>query len=194
MKANSSYHHGSLRRTILEEAMAALEREGYEALSLRGLAAEAGVSKTAPYRHFASKAELLTALAAAGFGLFADRLEASLEGKAQGSEALTALLEGYVAFARERPALYKLMFSPLGYDLKSEACRLNASRALGCLMGTVGQAHAQGWKAGEDPRHLGLALWAEAHGLALLVVEGLVPEELGITEEGCRKALGALLQ
>lgn len=174
--------------------MAALERGGHEALSLRELAAEAGVSKTAPYRHFASKAELLTALAAAGFSLFADRLEASLVPGLGGTEALSSLLEGYFAFARERPALYKLIFSPLGYDLKSETCRINADRAFGCLMAAVGQAHGQGWKAGEDVRHLGLALWAEAHGLALLVIEGLVPEELGITEEGYRRALGALLR
>ena len=180
MGSKDTYHHGALRQALVTEALDALEKEGLESLSLRGLAEAAGVSKTAPYRHFASKRDLLTSLAAEGFREFADRLE-----KAAAAEPLAgvrALSRAYLDFARARPALYRLMFSPLGYSLHSEACRLNSERALSVLFRVVQRAQDAGWRRGQDGRSLALAVWAGVHGWASLLIDGLLPP--GAVPEG----------
>ena len=154
------YHHGSLKAALLVQAMDDIEVLGLEGLSLRGLAERAGVSKTAPYRHFADRRDLLVSLAAEGFGLLADALElVPLPADAEPTAALRALFRAYVDFARARPALYKLMISRLGYELHSEECRRNSERALACLVRAVGDAQAEGMAqraGGRRPRSLPL--------------------------------------
>jgi AcrR family transcriptional regulator len=189
MRKKSAYHHGNLRETLLAQAMRSLEREGLEGLSLRSLAQAAGVSKTAPYRHFADKRELLVALAAEGFARLADTLEAGLaapsadgpEGPAAGMRSLS---QAYIGFARANPALYRLMFSRLGYSLHSESCRVNSSRAFACLMAAVERAQAAGWRPTQEHRALALSVWAGVHGWAGLLNDGLIREDLlGGSEE-----------
>jgi AcrR family transcriptional regulator len=180
VEKTKAYHHGALRDALMAEALHSLEKDGLEALSLRALAQAVGVSKTAPYRHFEDKQALLIALAAEGFRMFADALEAGSNGAAANvpSSGVTALLHAYLAFARANPALYRLMFSRLGYSLHSESCKAHAARAFGCLMRAVGQAQAAGWRAAQEPGALGLSVWAQAHGWAGLVNDGLIMEDM----------------
>src|ERR1700730_569414 len=67
MAGDLPYHHGDLRAALVKAATAEIERGGYEALSMRELAASLDVSRAAPYRHFADRKALLAALAAEGF-------------------------------------------------------------------------------------------------------------------------------
>jgi AcrR family transcriptional regulator len=109
MAKNSSYHHGDLRAALIAAAGVEIERIGYENLSLRELAASLGVSRAAPYRHFADRRALLAAIAAEGF----ERL-ASIYRNATGKtpeKRLTAAGRAYLAFAAERPQLFRLMFA-----------------------------------------------------------------------------------
>jgi AcrR family transcriptional regulator len=188
MPVKDHYHHGALKETLLAEAMHDLENQGLEAVSLRKLAETAGVSKTAPYRHFADKRELLVAIAADGFRLLAEKLESvppEEVGQAGAGDAVSgirSLFRAYVEFARERPALYKLMISRLGYELHSEACRLNSERALGTLVRAVQAAQAAGWRREKDSSALVLSLWASVHGWATLLIDGLLPP--GAASEG----------
>jgi AcrR family transcriptional regulator len=183
MPVKDHYHHGALRETLLAQALRDLESDGLEGVSLRKLADSAGVSKTAPYRHFADKRDLLVTIAADGFRLLAERLESvpsvqPLAGPVTGAERLDgirSLCRAYVEFARERPSLYKLMFSPLGYELHSEACRINSERALGCLVRAVQAAQSAGWRAEKEGMSLVLSLWASVHGWASLLIDGLLP-------------------
>lgn len=197
MRTRKRYHHGALRQAILDQAFRALEEEGLEALSLRALAAGAGVSKTAPYRHFADKHELLMTLAAEGFGRLADLLEAALaepgESPTDATAGVRALSNAYVQFAQARPALYKLMFSRLGFSLHSEKCRINSQRALSCLVRVVQQAQARGWRADRDTNVLVLSLWAEVHGWVGLVIDGLLPESADNEAPVIESVLGAIL-
>jgi AcrR family transcriptional regulator len=198
VKGKDRYHHGALRQALMDEAFQVLEKEGLEAMSLRGLAASAGVSKTAPYRHFADKRELLMALAADGFGNLADALEASQAGVAKGSgdaatAGIRALSRAYLRFAAAHPALYRLMFSRLGFSLHSEKCRINSERALACLVKAVEQARSRGWRADQDSGSLITSLWAEVHGLAGLIIEGLLPEGFDKSPRSLEKAVEALL-
>ena len=182
------YHHGALREALLEQAFRDLETLGLEGISLRGLAEETGVSKTAPYRHFTDKRDLLVTLAADGFRLLAEALEVVVppgEGAPAGRsglESLRALFRAYMDFARARPALYRLMISRLGFELHSEACRLNSDRALSCLVRAVQAAQACGWKQGHDQTAVVLSLWATVHGWATLLIDDLLPP--GISLEG----------
>ncbi len=108
MKNDSNYHHGDLRSALIKAATAEIERGGYENLSLRELAESLGVSRAAPYRHFADRRALLAAVAADGF----DRLTA-IHRNARGrtpQARLAAGGRGYLAFAAERPQMFRLMF------------------------------------------------------------------------------------
>ncbi|HEX8804061.1 MAG TPA: TetR/AcrR family transcriptional regulator, partial [Acidimicrobiales bacterium] len=104
------YHHGNLRRELLDAAAAAIEEGGPAALSLRNLAQRAGVSHAAPAHHFGDRAGLLTALAAEGYQRLADALEAA----GAGGDFLEAGL-AYVRFATTHPAHFLVMFEPSLY-------------------------------------------------------------------------------
>lgn len=110
MKDDSSYHHGDLRAALVKAAAAEIERGGYENLSLRELAVSLGVSRAAPYRHFADRRALLAAVAADGFErLAAIYRKATSSGKTPQAR-LAAAGRGYLKFAAERPQTFRLMF------------------------------------------------------------------------------------
>jgi AcrR family transcriptional regulator len=110
MADDSTYHHGDLRAALVKAAAAEIERGGYETLSLRGLSESLGVSRAAPYRHFADRRALLAAVAAEGFDeLTAIHRKAIAKGKTPLAR-LTAAGRGYLAFAAERPQMFRLMF------------------------------------------------------------------------------------
>lgn len=186
MSDKEPYHHGNLKQELLERALQVLEEKGVEALSLRDLAQESGVSKTAPYRHFKDKRQLLVEASAEGFA----RLAATLE--SCGTD-LKRVMRAYVEFARARPGLYRLMFSRVGYELHSERCRINADRSMDALVQAAAAAQAAGWNAVVAPQALVLSLWSLAHGWAGLLTERLIPETLGFDEESWFETMEAFL-
>ena len=101
------YHHGDLRRALLDAACKIMEHDGALALSLRAVAREAGVSPAAPYHHFRDKAELLAAVADEGFETLGLRMKAARD--AEPGDALTAMGVAYIMFAHENHALYRVM-------------------------------------------------------------------------------------
>src|SRR4051812_37531896 len=125
LATSTSYHHGDLRRALVEAAAGLLEDKGHEALSLREAARLAGVSHNAPYRHFADRDALLNAVAANGFNELGARMA-----EARGSLGFRGVGEAYVAFALAHPRLFHLMFAgqkkdgPLDPEL---AAAMNAS-------------------------------------------------------------------
>ena len=166
----ASYHHGDLRAAVLKAARAALEAEtGGGDLSLRRLAAGVGVSPNAPYRHFPTKESLLGALAAQGFGELTDRF--SPYAQAAGSARMEGCLKEYLLFARENPALYRLMF---GRNLDPLSCEpllgLQAQACFVALMAVV----AQVMELPQDTAAVraGAAIvWSLSHGAALLDID-----------------------
>lgn len=160
------YHHGSLRETLLDAATTLLARHGAGGLTLREVAKAAGVSHAAPYHHFASLDELLAGVAQRGF----DALGAAMAQANAGADTrhnLLAINDAYVAFARQQPALFKLMFGPLlARKTEHPALRDSAERSFGVLMQAA---------AAHDPAQgalLGLAGWSLAHGVASLAIDG----------------------
>jgi AcrR family transcriptional regulator len=107
---HSAYHHGDLRAALLRAAGAEIERSGYENLSLRELAESLGVSRAAPYRHFADRRALLAALASEGFDDLTAIHRKAIAAHKTPHARLTTAGRGYLAFAAERPQLFRLMF------------------------------------------------------------------------------------
>jgi AcrR family transcriptional regulator len=106
------YHHGDLRRGLIEAAVALVTEKQDWAFSLREVARRAGVSHNAPYNHFADRAELLACVAAAGFEQVRARMQAAITKNMSAGNAMMAIARAYVDFAIENPALYRLMFGP----------------------------------------------------------------------------------
>jgi AcrR family transcriptional regulator len=181
MDESAPYHHGHLRQALIDEGLKALEKKGLDSLSLRALAESLGVSKTAPYRHFSTKRDLLTALAAEGYQLFADNLEAGEKAIAllPPENRLDGMYKMYGDFALSRPELYRLMFSRLGNSLHSERCRINAQRSFTVLIRFA--AELKGTE--EDPRDLVLSLYANLHGWVMLMLDDLIPPDVGVDKE-----------
>ncbi|MEE2851305.1 MAG: TetR/AcrR family transcriptional regulator [Actinomycetota bacterium] len=158
----SSYHHGDLRAALLTTAMGMLERG--ESFSIRAVAREAGVSPTAPYRHFPDRESLESALAAQGLrdlkaALTRDReLPCNVEGLAE-------LGVAYVEFALRRPALFRLMFGNECDDENDE--RVRAAAEVHELLATaITRVFPD-----SDPIDLALGGWGLVHGLACLYLD-----------------------
>jgi AcrR family transcriptional regulator len=110
MKDDSTYHHGDLRAALVKAAAAEVERSGYESLSLRELAESVGVSRAAPYRHFADRRALLAAVAADGFERLTGIYRRAMGSGKTPRDRLAAAGHGYLRFAAERPQMFRLMF------------------------------------------------------------------------------------
>ncbi|MBU8817979.1 TetR/AcrR family transcriptional regulator [Mycolicibacterium goodii] len=119
------YHHGDLKEAVLSAAMAKIESDGVAALSLRDLARECGVSPSAPQKHFATKQDLLLALALRGYADLGD-VVAGLKLELPVESALMALGEAYCSYVAEHPVLIQLMYAPPsegGVEPREEAFR-----------------------------------------------------------------------
>jgi AcrR family transcriptional regulator len=171
-----AYHHGDLRQALIRSALEILSEAGVPGLSLRAAARRARVSAMAPYRHFADKEALLAAVAEYGFQQLSGRLGAAAAAAADPRAGLGALGVAYVAFARDEPSLFKLMFGP-AIEQKSVHPALDAA---GCACFNVLRQAVEAAKFFDGDRDLedvSLACWSLVHGLASLIVDGRLPEE-----------------
>jgi AcrR family transcriptional regulator len=166
LPASAPYHHGNLRETLLVAADAVLTDRGVQGITLRDVARAAGVSHAAPYHHFSSLDELLAAVAERAFILLAGAIELAVGGS-DPANALVAITDAYVRFARAHPAQFRLMFGPL-LTRKNEfpAFKVAAERAFGLVL-----AAAQAQDSRNAPM-LALCGWSMAHGLSNLLIDG----------------------
>lgn len=172
------YHHGDLRRTLLEAAAASIETVGVEALSLRQLARNAGVSHAAPSRHFRDKQALLDALAEDGFNRLTAFLQEATHENATTPAAVRRrfdeLARSYVTFALAQPTLLSLMFG-LKHSPDARAELLAAGHAsMELTMRIIVAAQEAGAIAPGDPHRIALVAFATFHGIATLSSGGLI--------------------
>ncbi|MDD9965421.1 MAG: TetR/AcrR family transcriptional regulator [Myxococcales bacterium] len=167
-----SYHHGDLRRGLLDAALEVLQERGPSGLSLREVARRAGVSHGAPAHHFRDKAGLLTALAVEGFELFHAGLVRAAEPVEEPVAAFAATGRAYVHFAAEHGAHFELMFRPEHLDPAAPELALAMERAYGQLFERVLAAQAAGYAARLPAEDVALSAWACVHGLATLWLNG----------------------
>jgi AcrR family transcriptional regulator len=163
--SKAPYHHGDLPAACLNAAMELLEESGENALSLRAVARRAGVSPAAPYRHYADREALVSAVAALGYRELAERLAAAHPSPST-SEQLTRVAVAYVQFALERPALFRIMFGePCDRDNDERAAATAAVTLY--LREIVARAFPE-----TDAEAMATATWALVHGLAFLHLDG----------------------
>lgn len=176
------YHHGDLRRALVETGAEVLESEGIEGLSLRSVARLAGVSAMAPYRHFADKAALLAAIAEHGFGMLHAQL-APADAAPDPREALVAQAVAYVRFALEHPDLFRLMYRTPPIWERPSGGELDAGdTAYGVFARRIATLFPP-----EEARLALLSGWAFVHGLACLAADQRIhpapPDMLALTRE-----------
>lgn len=158
--------------TVAEELLA---EDGIEALSLREIARRAGVTHSAPLRHYPSLAALLAEVAARGFRvLFAavERAEAGLPAGAGARARLAAIARAYVRCAVARPAVFALMFRPDRIDVAAPGFARDSRAAFDQLVRAVRAAQDDGWRTAAPTRRLAGVLWASVHGVASLWSQG----------------------
>ncbi|HVL58007.1 MAG TPA: TetR/AcrR family transcriptional regulator [Burkholderiaceae bacterium] len=171
-KPPASYHHGDLRRALLETTEELLERSGLEAFTLREVARRAGVSHGAPAHHFGDAQGLLTAFTADSFALLADSMAARRrDAPPSPFEQLVATGIGYVEFALAHRARFQLMFRSDRLDVTDEALQQSGSRAyrelVDCIEALVAASRAP---RGTVQPKIALA-WSIVHGFATLMID-----------------------
>ncbi|MEZ5213067.1 TetR/AcrR family transcriptional regulator [Gordonia sp. (in: high G+C Gram-positive bacteria)] len=166
MEPRSAYHHGDLPAALVRAALELLDADGAEAdLSLRAVARRAGVSAGAPYRHFADRNALLSAVAAVGYRELADSLAAAAP-DAHTPDDLAAIAVAYVRFALDRPGLFRVMFG--GLCDTDNADRVAAVTAINTYLTNVIARTV----TSDDPAVAATGAWALVHGLAFLFLDG----------------------
>jgi AcrR family transcriptional regulator len=166
-KPAGEYHHGNLRRALLDATLQLIGEQGPDAFSLREVARRVGVDHRAAYKHFEDRAALLAELATEGYAAIAAAVQAALEkAGADAAERLLVAAQAAMEFAVEHPALYRLMSGP----------RLNEGRRFAALdRALVGNMEAlqreieAGVSRGQfvklDVLEASIAFWATLNGL-----------------------------
>lgn len=178
----------NLRAQLIAAGLARIEAVGAARLTLREVAAAAGVSHMGPYSHFRNKNELLSAIAAAGFVRLRKTLHAAARRHRDLAQAFLATGMAYEAFAHRSPQLVSLMFGGL-LPPRQQSPLLQQARgqAFADLVGLVRGAQQVGHFRGMDAEVAALAGWAMAHGFCQLALGGEVRAKL--RSHGSRQAL-----
>ncbi|MFB5148005.1 TetR/AcrR family transcriptional regulator [Burkholderia orbicola] len=181
-RSRDTYHVGNLAPRLLGVAREMLEEVGPTKLSLRAIAERVGVSSAAAYHHYANRAELIEHLAAQGFCELAHAL-AQRDANETGMRKLRDSSIVYLRFARSNPALYQLMFGPEFATGEMIPALLTArEQAFGELKSTIAEV-LQGDVQAPEVRRAARAAWSFTHGLASLVIHGILHIPEGSCEE-----------
>lgn len=176
----NQYHHGDLKNALIRAGAEILYEEGVGALTLRKVAARAGVSHSAPYAHFTDKQALIAAISTDGFQKLFDLLSGTMALHRDDPAAL--LLEvawSYLQFAQEDPARFKVMFSGI---LKEEhqypelVAMSHKTFSLVVELVTLGQQAGLLHPGAQDA--IAVSVWSLVHGFSALIVEGQISRSI----------------
>ena len=178
-KRKTAYHHGDLGAALVECGLELIEEKGIRALTMREIGARLGVSRSAPYRHFRDKDDLLSAISRAGFLELASVLERAKEGAVGGFKPqMDAMAVAYVRFALEHRAQFEVMFAAL---LEGGGTTEGSGQAFRVLEDIIREAQQQGEVRPGDPALLARVVWALVHGASILLSdEVLISGERGM--------------
>ena len=195
--AASRYHHGDLRSALLDAATRRIDKEGVDSLSLRKLAEDVGVSRTAPYHHFADKNTLLSAIAAEGFRQWHATARKIFEQEDMPAAArFRQFIHEYIGYAADHPQLYELMFGRTLWQGQSATDDLKAV-AFPCFQFQVQMTRF--WQMsgllpqGPEPLRLAQVTWGTLHGIARLLIDGIYADRSHI-DQMCDTAADLFMQ
>ncbi len=191
------YHHGNLKQELVEVALELIRDKGPLAFSMAEAAKRLGVSAAAPYRHFASRDELLEEAASQGYAIFAELLEFAYDhGSPSPLAAFESICKAYLSFSRRHPGHYMAMFEA-GVSINanpslSHFARRAKSVVESAARGLVAELDA---RAVPPPTMISDHIWAISHGVVELYGRG--PEGLRSqysAEELLESAVGVYLR
>lgn len=171
-----AYHHGDLKRRLVEEAIVMLREGGLESLSLRRLAERVGVSQTALYHHLQDKQGLLCAMGEEGIRRFDEAVRQEESGDQTPEARFEYFITGYVQFALSYPELYELMFGRTtwrgGTTPSFEQAARSSFRAYAEMVATLQQSGQL--SSGLNALRLAQVIWGTLHGLCRMHNDGLL--------------------
>jgi AcrR family transcriptional regulator len=172
--------NAGLREAIIQTSLELGSQLGEEGLTMRGIAARLGVSATALYQHFESKASILREIRVYGIDLLYDSLGPALASEVDPSEKLRGIIRAYIDFARANKWLYSILMEHDQLEW-AELAPEEIARGLRPLR-AVREAVAQGKEAGAWREDLNIELgafqlWASVHGLCSLLNNGRFDEQ-----------------
>jgi len=171
------YHHGDLRRALLDEALRTIETQGVEHLTLRTVGARLGVSRSALYRHFADKQSLLATVGKEGFRKLRQALADAWEENGHGRAGFDAMHRAYVQFAVAHPSHYRVMFGGFIESAAKDDHFISEARgAFQVLLDALVEQQNAGDIRRDDPVLMARFVWALVHGTAMLFIDGQLPE------------------
>jgi AcrR family transcriptional regulator len=171
IRKKSGYHHGDLRRTLVQAALQVVDTQGAAAVTLREVARMAGVSHQAPYRYFQDRTDLLATVAEEGLRMLHAELVEQTRLAPDSSAALRAIAIAYVGFAVKNPARFRIMYGAEAASFHDRPSLAAASDAIfNLLTGTI--AEVQRTLASDvDTLDYALSAWSMVHGLAMLLID-----------------------
>ncbi|MEM9256775.1 MAG: TetR/AcrR family transcriptional regulator [Pseudomonadota bacterium] len=181
------YHHGDLKRALLRETVSILREDGEQGLSFRKLAANLGVSRTAPYNHFENKDGLLAAVAEDGFRLFNDTMQAT-RARYKNSDGLSltrAMVKSYVDFARDNQEYYNLMYGRQTWRSGEPAPEVAkvARATLRSDIDLLRGAQSRGLIAEDvDVVQYAQMYWGTLHGISRLIIDGVYTKTASVSK------------
>jgi AcrR family transcriptional regulator len=190
-KRRASYHHGNLRAALIEAAIQLIEKQGAEAVTMREVARQAGVSSGAPFRHFASRKALMTAVAEEAMAKLRAEIERRLGERAPDGPfaGLLALADAYVDWAVDHPTHYRVLGDrPLVDFYRSEALVRDNRWIRETMLGLFAAAQARSLLRDCDIGLIAFQCRAMAYGLARMHVDAHLAE-FGIAPEKARGAM-----
>lgn len=177
-----AYHHGDLRNALVDAAVAAARERGPSAVLLRDIARQVGVSHNAGYRHFASREDLLTAVAERGLGELAANMQTGLDAapkrrdpKERARQRLRAIGRAYVEFAVSEPGLFRTIWAAAAYPATASDDGTSGGQAPDpylLLNAVLDELVAAGAIPPARRPYSETAAWSAVHGLATLVIDG----------------------
>jgi AcrR family transcriptional regulator len=184
VKRPSGHHHGDLRRVLERAALELVVAKGVGGFTMAEASRRAGVSVAAPYKHYADRDALLSALVVRAYTEQREQYRAAMSQVTDPGEQLAAFAASYVQFAADQPALFELTFAA-GLDKARFPVLAEAGQALFTELSVPARA-----LCGDDhqARRLVLAIAACAHGHAVFLGEGVLADLPDPLSEAKREA------
>ena len=189
------YHHGDLRRVLIDAALDLVEEVGAEGVSVREAARRAGVSPGAPFRHFPNRIALMTAVAEEAQKLFRAEIDAALAELKPGDPLARFRCIGlaYLRWAIRNPTHFEIISSGryFGHDNAAGVSRDN-TEVIEMTESTLVEAHAQGQLRSADLKQVLIAGRALVYGFARMNIDGHFPR-WGIADAEAGRMAEAIL-
>ena len=170
-KPKNRYHHGNLRAALIERGLQLIEEKGVHALTLREIGKQLGVSRSAAYKHFKDKTDMLFAISEAGFIKFSNMVEAARKDAGDSfAEQMDAMALAYARFADEHRAEFEVMFAAVLQP--GGAAEAGGGQNLRILEEAIREAQQTGEVRQGNPALLARVVWALIHGASMLRRDG----------------------